>query len=592
MPTDDPAAPLPAADSDAPTNKALARVLKETANLIELTGGNRFRARAFSSAARTVERLEAPLADLLASGKATEVKGIGAGLEAQLRQLVATGSFELRDQLLESLPPGILDVLAVRGLGVKKVRALWQERGITSLGALEAAAQSGALQGLAGFGPKVQANIVEGVRALRTYRQARHLAAASAEVAPVVEALREAGYRAEVAGEIRRSMNTVRAAHLVASRGGSTLDDLRAALSEHASEHVGDAEESQPGDAIEGTLPDGLPLRIELAQDEGFGTALLLATGSEDFLAALRERCGEPPKAAREDDVFAAMGLAPIPPELREDADALEAAESGTLPDLVTTGDLRGSLHNHSTYSDGAHSLRQMAEACRERGLSYFGICDHSQSLGVANGLSPGRVAEQQEEIAALNEEFAEQHDAGDAPPFRIFSGIESDILSDGSLDYDDDVLASFDFVVASVHQKLRMSEREATERVIAAVAHPATTILGHPTGRLLLRREGYPLDFDAVLDACARYHVAVELNAHPYRLDLDWRHVRAATERGIMISINPDAHAIRQLDLVQWGVASARKGWLTAAQCLNALSLDDFTTYLDRRAELREAAR
>lgn len=575
------ASPDTAAPRATPTNKSLAKALKETGTLVELTGGNPFRARAFASAARTVERLEAPIADLLEAGTATAIKGIGAGLEAQLRELVDTGSFALRDELLTALPPGLLDVLDVRGLGVKKVRTLWQERGITDLDALETAASAGHLTGLPGFGAKVQANVVESIRELRRYRQSRHLSVATEAAEAVLTRLREAGLRAETAGALRRCMNTVESADIVvATDDAGALADL---LAEY------DVSDEDGG--VRGVLPDGLPLAVHVSTPERFGTTLFSATGSEGFLEAFRERFGEPSDAKDEEDVFAAASLSPIPPELREGADALGGAESGALPTLVTTADLRGSLHNHSTYSDGAHSLRDMAEACRERGLEYFGICDHSQSLGVAHGLSPERVAEQQAEIAELNAEFAAQHAAGDAARFRIFGGIESDILGDGSLDYSDDVLASFDFVVASVHQNLRMSETEATERVIAAVAHPATTILGHPTGRLLLRREGYPLDFDAVLDACARYHVAVELNAHPYRLDLDWRHVRAATSRGVMISINPDAHAVRQLDLVRWGVAAARKGWLTAAQCLNALDLDGFAAYLDRRRADRAAA-
>lgn len=243
----------------------------------------------------------------------------------------------------------------------------------------------------------------------------------------------------------------------------------------------------------------------------------------------------------------------------------------------MTTGELRGSLHNHSTYSDGAHSLRDMAETARDMGLSYFGICDHSQSLQVADGMTPDEVKEQQAEIRTLNEEFATRD-----RPFRIFSGIESDILKDGSLDYEEDVLESFDFVVASVHTGFNMTEAEATERVVQAVENPHTRILGHPTGRLLLVREGYPLDHERVIDACAEHDVAIEVNANPYRLDLDWRYIRQATEAGVLISINPDAHATGELEYVRWGVAVARKGWLTAANCLNAKSLTEFTEWIE----------
>jgi DNA polymerase (family 10) len=255
----------------------------------------------------------------------------------------------------------------------------------------------------------------------------------------------------------------------------------------------------------------------------------------------------------------------------------VDAAASDRLPSLLSTKDLDGCLHNHSTYSDGAASLPEMARAARERGFSYFGICDHSQSLRIADGLSPDEVRTQHAEVDRLNDELA----GTNADPFRIFHGIESDILGDGSLDYDAEILDLFDFVVASVHTGFSMTEDEATDRLVRAIERPYTRILGHPTGRLLLRREGYPIDHERVIAACAEHDVALELNANPHRLDLDWRWVRAATEAGVLISINPDAHAVREIDYVKWGVAVGRKGWLTADQCLNAKSLEDFSRWL-----------
>ena len=268
---------------------------------------------------------------------------------------------------------------------------------------------------------------------------------------------------------------------------------------------------------------------------------------------------------------------------MREDDGELDAAADDTLPQLITVGDLRGTLHNHSTYSDGAHTLRQMAEAARAMGLEYFGVCDHSRSLQIANGLSIERLREQAEEVRALNAAFA----ADGGPPFRIFHGSECDILRDGSLDYPDDVLAELDFVVASIHSHFNMTEDEATERLIRAAEHPHVAILGHLTGRLLLSREGYPVDHSRVIAACAAHGVAIEVNANPYRLDIDWRYVREATAQGVPIAINPDAHAIDGLEDVQWGVAVARKGWLTPAQCLNAKSADDFAAWLSARPAL-----
>ena len=555
------------------TNKQIARYLKDTAALIELTGGNPFRGRAFDRAARTLEREETAVAELLADDALTDIPGIGAGLANQIRELLAYGSFELRDELLSAIPPGLLDALRVKGLGAKKVRRLWKELGITTLDELEQAAMMGRLAELDGFGSKSQENILANVRLLKQYQQQLRYADALHEVAPLLTALRDLPgiQRVEIAGALRRKLETVDAIVLLVATdevpaAKATIIDITEAAARDTSTNV-----------LIGTMPSGLPLQVHLVPPGSFGTAWWRLTGSDNFIAAFVATHGEPAVVAEEADVFAAAGLPFIEPELREDADALDAAAKDDLPILITVDDLRGSLHNHSTYSDGTHTLRQMAEYARSMGLSYFGICDHSRSLKVANGMPVERVAQQQEEIRMLNAEFA----ADGGTPFRIFSGIESDILADGALDYPEEVLASFDFIVASVHTRFNMTEAEATDRVLKAVANPHTRILGHPTGRLLLAREGYPLDHDAVIAACAEHGVAIELNANPYRLDLDWRWIRTATRQGVLISINPDAHAMDQLPYVRWGIAAARKGWLTAEQCLNAKSLEDFTNWL-----------
>ncbi len=556
------------------TNKQVAGYLKQTASLIELTGGNPFRGRAFDRAARTLERLETPVADLLAEGTLTDVPGIGGGLAGQIRDLLESGTFDLLDELLSAVPPGLLDALRVKGLGAKKVRRLWKELGVTTLDELEEAAAVGRLAGLDGFGEKSQENVLANVRLLRAYQRRRRYADAFLRAEPLLETIRAlpAVARAEAAGDLRRKLETLGEVDLVVA-----AEDLQAART--ALQGALDLADGA-ADRLDGALPDGLPLRLFLATPARFGTALWRRTGSDAHRAAFEAAYGAPADYADEAQVYESAGLPFIEPELREGDGELEAAAEGTLPALLTLADLRGSLHNHSTYSDGAHSLRQMAECARSMGLAYFGICDHSRSLQVAGGLSVERVRQQQQEIQRLNRAFADDG----SPPFRIFSGIESDILADGALDYPDDVLASFDFVVASIHTRFNMSRAQATERVLRAVANPYTAILGHPTGRLLLAREGYPLDHEAVIAACAEHGVALELNAHPYRLDLDWRWIRKATGQGVLISINPDAHALDQLAYVRWGVAVARKGWLTAAQCLNAKPLDAFTEWLGRR--------
>lgn len=560
------------------TNKSIARVLNETASLIEITGGNPFRGRAFQRAARTIERMEEPAEDLLAAGTLTDIRGIGAGLAAQIQDLIDHGTFALRDELLSALPPGLLDVLAVKGLGAKKARRLWKELDITSLDDLEAAGVAGRLAELDGFGAKSQTNILDNIALLRTYQQRRRYAEVMRLVTPLLGRLREhpAIERAEVSGELRRCMETVESADLlIAATDPSVVCEALADLL--------DEDSPEPGSDMfmyTGVLANGLPLHLSIVPASRFGSAWWRRTGSVEHCNAFEQIYGAPDDHGVEATVYESAGLPVIPPELREHDGELEAAASGTLPKLITEADLRGSLHNHSTYSDGAHTLEQMAEAARAMGLSYFGICDHSQSLQIANGMSTERVYEQQEEIRRLNARYEQEGSA----PFRIFSGIESDILADGALDYSDDVLASFDFIVASVHTRFNMTEQEATARIVTAIKNPYTTILGHPTGRLLLAREGYPLDHERVIAACARHGVAIELNANPYRLDLDWRWIRKATEQGVLISINPDAHAIDQLPYVRWGVAVARKGWLTADQCLNAMPLNVFSDWLDKR--------
>ena len=564
------------------TNKHIARHLKQTAALIELTGGNPFRARAFDRAARTIDRLDEPAVDRLAQGTLTEISGIGAGLAKDIQTLVDHGSFELRDELIAALPPGLLETLRVKGLGAKKVRKLWKELGVTNLEELEEAAAIGRLADLDGFGAKSQETILRNVRLLKTYRACRRYAAAYTQVALLTDTLKEQPGLARVAmaGALRRGLETIGTAALVVA-----TDDPAAAQTTLAAILQTDDSSDDPA-VFTGTLDDGLPLRIHLVAPERFGTAWWRLTGSDAHVAAFEQAYGAPNDLADEADVYANAGLAFVEPDLREDDGELDAASTGALPRLITDDDLRGSLHNHSTYSDGAHTLRQMAERARQMGLSYFGICDHSRSLKIANGMPIERVREQQAEIERLNEEF--EHDGGS--PFRIFSGIESDILANGALDYPDDVLASFDFVVASVHTRFNMTEAEATERVLRAVSNPYTTILGHPTGRLLLAREGYPLDHRAVIAACAEHGVAIECNANPYRLDLDWRWIRQATRQGVLISINPDAHAMDELSYTRWGIAVARKGWLTAEQCLNAKPLEAFAAWLVSRQTERVA--
>ncbi|MDT0632889.1 helix-hairpin-helix domain-containing protein [Rubrivirga litoralis] len=547
------------------TNKAVARHLKLTADLVELTGGNPFRARAFASGARTVERLEEPVAELLAAGELVGVKGIGKGLAAEIGELLQTGTMGVTETLLQSLPPGIPEVLRVKGLGVKKVRALWTEAGVTSIEDLEAAAVSGRLEALDGFGAKTVQNILGAVEQLKAYRGKAHLRDAWAEAVAARDALRQAGHAADLAGAVRRQCNVVEGAALVTT---APPEAAAAALADWGAARPGGAEDGR----VEGRLPLGLPLAAWSAPPAAYGSALFEHTGPDAHVAAVRERGGAGDHAD-EDDVYRAAGVEPIPAPLRDDPHWLD---SGDRPALLTSADLRGTVHNHTTASDGSATLREMCDAARERGLGYFGVCDHSRSLQIAHGLSVDAVLGQVEEVARLNDDYA-----AEGVGFRVFSGSEVDILADGSMDFPDSVLAQLDVVVASVHQGFNMTEAEATARVVRAVSNPHVDVLGHPTGRLLLRREGYPLDHEAVLDACAEHGVAVELNANPWRLDVDWTFVRAARERGVLVSINPDAHSTDGLDDTRWGVASAQKGGLTAEGSLTSKTAGELAAWL-----------
>jgi DNA polymerase (family 10) len=552
------------------TNNAIASVLQETADLIELTDGNPHRARAFSRAARALEDLSDPAPDRLETDTLTDVGGIGDAMADHVADIVRTGTFALHDELLNAIPPGLLDVMRVKGLGTKRTRRLWQELEITTLDELEAAAEDDHITTLSGFGAKTQSNILENVRRLRAYDQQWRLPDARAAATDLLDALRglDTVERAEMTGALRRNREVVSHVDLIAAT--EDADALRDWMAE-----LGEEPPAEMDTGFATTLPDGVPLRLHVSSPARFGTAWWRTTGAPPHTEAFTDRFGPPAAHPTEDAVFATADLPVIPPELRENDGELDAAAAHALPPLITTDDLRGCLHNHSTYSDGADSLRTMAEAARSLGFSYFGICDHSQSLQIASGLSPDAVRRQHDEVQALNEEMNDD--------FRIFHGIESDILADGALDYDDDILDLFDFVVASVHTGFSMTEAEATERVVTAVQNPYTRILGHPTGRLLLSRDGYPLDHASVIEACVAHDVAIELNANPYRLDLDWRWVQRAIEAGALLSINPDAHATSELRYVEWGVRVGRKGWLTADDCLNAKPLADFTKWVER---------
>ncbi len=569
--------------------KEVAGALREMAVLLELTGANPFRARAFANAARSLDSLAEDLASVLAEERIDRIRGIGKGIGQAVRELYETGAFADLETLRASVPAGLFDLLRIPGLGPKKVRALWQDLGITSLGQLEAAAREDRLQGVPGFGPRAREKTLAGIAQLRSYSGRFLWPVASATADAVMARLRESGAVRSVTacGELRRRMETVAGVELVATVAGATAEDVVAEFT--AAPEVTQVTERDDR-RVSVVTGGGIPVELRVVDETEYSFVVRHATGSEAHSAHLAEhavqqgltlsesgieRDGRRLAAGTEEEVYACLGLAWIPPELREDRGEIEAASAGALPELLADADLRGVFHVHTTASDGHSSLEEMVRGARERGWRYLGVSDHSVSAFYASGLDVERIREQHREIRELTHEF---------PDFTIFKGIESDILADGTLDYDDDVLAEFDFVIASVHSLFRMPREEMTERILTAIRHPAVAMLGHPSGRLLLTREAYPVDLERVVAEAGRLGVAVELNANPQRLDLDWRHLQSAVAQGALIAICPDAHDVAGYDDTFLGVAAARKGWLTKKDVLNCRSAEEVAEFFRAR--------
>ena len=568
----------------------IAAVLDEIATLLELMGENPFKIRAYSAGARTLESLTEDLGELIATNKLEEIPGMGEALVDKITTLHRDGVLPFHQKLKASIPPGLLEVIQIPGLGPKKVRALWTLLNIDDLAKLEAACTSGAVAELKGFGEKTQVKILEGIKNRVAYGK-RHRWYEAAEVAePILTGLRALPQtqRAESAGSLRRSRETVGDLDfLVASSDPATIMAWFVA-------YPGVKEVTAHGETKSSVrFESGLQADLRVVPLEQFYFALHHFTGSKEHNVAMRHRAlgrglsmsewgfksvddkTVAPGAKNEEEVFQALGLPWIPPELREGNGEIDAAEAGQLPKLVQLSDLRGVFHNHTTESDGDHTLDQMAAAAEAHGWEYLGISDHSKSSFQAGGLDEARLAKQLEDIAKLN--------VSKKYRVRVLSGSEVDILKDGTLDFSDDVLARLDFVVASVHNLFTLDREAQTARIIKAIENEHVDMVGHLTGRLLNKREPYDVDIAKVIDAAAANDTIIELNANPWRLDLDWRWWRRAAEKGVLCSINPDAHDIDQLAFAAHGVRIARKGWLTPAQVLNTRSLPEVLSWLGR---------
>ena len=566
------------------TKEAVIKILEEIAILLELTGENPFKSRAYQNAARNLEKLDTDFNELVQRDKLSEIEGIGEAINKKIKELVETGGLNYYETLKASIPPGHLDMLKISGLGPKKIHALYEQLGIKTIGELEYACHENRLVDLKGFGKKTQENILAGIERLKLYQERRLYAEVADKAQELLDSLK--GHKdilaISIAGSLRRGNETVKDIDILASSSNPGKLALAFAELDQVASVIAHGDTK-----VSVTLKSGINADLRIVDENEFPYALHHFTGSKEHNTAMRGRAkdmglkmneyglfqGEKNIVCRsEEEIFAALGLSFIPPELRENMGEIEAAAARTLPDLITEEDIQGLFHIHTNFSDGTDTLEGIVQTAKDLGFKYIGISDHSRQAFYAGGLKVEDIQRQHELIDNLNNKHA---------PFYIFKGIESDILPDGALDYDEEVLAKLDFVIAAVHSNFNMSAEEMTGRFEKALKNPFTTMLAHPTGRLLLSREPYAVNIMEIIDTAAQFGKILELNANPHRLDLDWRNCIQAKKKGVKIAINPDAHHIEGLRHTSFGIKIARKGWLEKGDCLNCLNLEDVKTYL-----------
>ncbi|MEL6923843.1 MAG: PHP domain-containing protein [Bacteroidota bacterium] len=552
------------------TNKEIARSFNRLAKIMELHKENPYKIRSYANAYIQLRKLQQPLSEM-SPAEMEGLKGVGKTISNKITELLETGQLETYQKYVTQTPPGVVEMLDIKGFGPKKIRVVWKELGAETIGELLYACNENRLVELKGFGQKTQEDLKQKLSYFQQSQGKFHYAALEAEADRVSTLLSESmvGQQVALVGEMRRRNTIVSKIELLTD---ANLATLKSVLESSDLTLV-----KVDGNILLAKTEHDVPVIIYQCAAGEWGSKLFRYTATDAFMKAFLEVAAADDfrQMKTEADIFEKAKLPYIEPELRESEYAVDLAKAASLPTLLEETQIKGVIHNHTTYSDGIHSLREMASYTKDQGYEYLVITDHSKSAFYANGLKPDRLETQWAEIDALNKELA---------PFKIFKGIESDILSDGSLDYDEQVLQQFDVIIASVHSNLKMDEAKATQRLLTAIANPYTTMLGHPTGRLLLSREGYPIDHKAIIDACAEHGVAIELNANPYRLDLDWSWIPYAMEKGVPISINPDAHSKEGIHDIHFGTLAARKGGLTAEACLNARSLADFEQWLSGR--------
>lgn len=547
------------------TNKEIAARFKLLASLMELHGENAFKIKSYNNAYLNLRKWPDALSEM-SEDALSKLPGVGKAISRKISEMLETGTLQNIEKYMAQTPEGLVDLLGIKGLGAKKIRQIWQELGVESIGELQYAINENRLLDLKGFGKKTQATIKDQLEYFLESADKQLYARVIDEAEMLVKALRQAFEEARfsLAGQLHQKSNIIERVDILCTADKDTVMEFCAKQEyvlrkENASLEI-----------------NGLPLNIIISEEENFYRDLVMASSHPDFLSALEIKntvCNS------EQAFFKSNGLPFYIPEFREQENVPYIKAYTRDSDIINEDAIQGCIHNHSTYSDGMNTLEEMLEAAASKDYSYFVITDHSRSAFYANGLEIERLQEQINAIRALDQSH---------PYIRFFSGIESDILSDGQLDYPDDVLSELDLVVASIHSNLKMDKEKATNRLLKAIENPFTNILGHPTGRLLLSRKAYPIDFKKIIDACSDNNVAIEINANPLRLDLDWRHIQYAMSKNVLISINPDAHSIKGLDDTSYGVCSARKGGLLKSYCLNAMELEEFEEWLAEQHKKR----
>jgi len=553
-------------------NKTIARNLKLLSQLMELHNENPFKVKSLANSAFTINKLPFSLSKKTLE-ELGQISAVGKSTAAKIWELFQTGTIQELEDFYQKTPPGVIEIMNIKGLGPKKVLTIWKELEIEDTGELLYACNENRLIDAKGFGEKTQAEIKKAIE-FKMASNGRFLYAQVEEYAQyLIERLQKKLPELQVSftGDYRRKCEIIDGLDILI---GSLLStEVEDAIKTIATLEVIELKNQ----SIEAENTNGIKVYFNFCKSDDFALQLAFQTGNNTHTEELKTRLGDISiKFPTEEKVYEKAGLPFIEPELREGRNEFISADAGNLPKLIQWENLKGTLHNHSTWSDGVHTLEEMALFCRdELKLQYLGISDHSKSAFYAKGLYEERVLAQHKEIDALNLKLN---------GFKIFKGIESDILFDGSLDYSTEILATFDFVVASIHSVFKMTEEKATSRLITAIENPFTTILGHPSGRLLLSRSGYPVDFKKIIDACAANGVVIEINSNPLRLDMDWRWHQYALEKGVMLSINPDAHSNNGFYDMRYGLLAARKGGVSSTNCLNALNLEEITQFFETK--------